>query len=275
VQDWLIVGVGDSNGSGEGTPDVPGLHVKWEDLRCDRSALPFEAQSALAIEEHDTETSVTFLHLACSGATIVNGLLGPYEGINPPGGPPLLSQLSAVGQLIGGRKVDALIVSIGVSDLKFGPMTSFCLKQTHCQDKKYPDASSGTTLDEWTRQHVAALPGLYDRVAARIERLGIPPDRVYISQYFDSTRDQAGRTCNPLMSVLGVGIFAESEAAWAYDNALVPLNEAVAAAAAKHGWNLISCTRTGSRPLRASAAAALCFNSPPWAGGRRRSSSPR
>jgi hypothetical protein len=173
----------------------------------------------------------------------VNGLLGPYEGINPPTGePPLPSQLSAMSALIGKRAVDAVIVSIGVNDLKFGPMTLFCLKETHCQTQKYPNASSPITLDTWMREHVAALPALYDRLAARFTQLGIPPGRIFISQYFDSTRDQNGNTCNPLIlaHLPLTEIFSESEAAWAYSNVLVPLNEAVAAAAARNHWNLIS-----------------------------------
>jgi GDSL-like lipase/acylhydrolase family protein len=243
ARDFLVFGLGDSNGSGEGTPDIPGLHVRWEDLRCDRSAKSYEAKAALAIEQRDKHSSVTFVHLACSGATVVNGLLGPYEGINPPEGePPLASQFSQLGKLVGKREVDAVIISIGVNDLRFGPMTGFCIEQNNCPYRKYPDAHSPTTLDEWMREHVAMLPGLYDDVAARLAQYGIPPNRVYISQYFDSTRDQNGVTCNPLIEVHTplTHTFSQSEAAWAYSNVLVPLNDAVAAAAARHGWRLIS-----------------------------------
>ena len=95
-------------------------------------------------------------------------------------------------------------------------------------------------VDQWMREQVAQLPGLYAKVAAELAALKIPPSRVYLSQYFDSTRDENGRTCDPLIRVPGKGTFAKDEAAWAYSDVLVPLNKAVAAAVKKHGWRLIS-----------------------------------
>jgi len=70
LEDFLIVGLGDSNASGEGNPDVPGLaRPLWEDFRCDRSAQSYQARAASAIEKASDHSSVTFVHLACSGAS--------------------------------------------------------------------------------------------------------------------------------------------------------------------------------------------------------------
>jgi hypothetical protein len=240
ARDFLIVGLGDSNASGEGTPDISGAHAVWEDLRCDRSAKSFMAQAALGVEHHDTQSSVTFVHLACSGATVNECLLGPYAGINPIGGLFLPAQLNLLPALIGNRQVDAVMISIGVNDLKFGPMTAFCIDQTRCYDQPYPYKWSKTTLDEWMTKQVDGLAAEYDEVAARLDELGIPPSHVYLSQYFDSTRDENGNTCDPLIYLPVLGTFDQSEALWAYDSVLVPLNQAVATAVAKHHWRLIS-----------------------------------
>jgi hypothetical protein len=141
VRDFLIVGLGDSLAAGEGVPDVPAQARNdrgWEFRRCDRSAISWQAQAAKMIEEHDQQTSVTFVHLACSGASITHGLLGPYEGLRP--GPELSPQVSAFKRLTGGRKVDALLLSIGINEYGFGAIADFCgHPHVHnCQDTVFP-----------------------------------------------------------------------------------------------------------------------------------------
>lgn len=236
LKDFLIAGLGDSNGSGEGNPDIPGASVRWEDLRCDRSAKSFEAQAALSVENKDTRTSVTFVHLACSGASIPSGMVGPYRGINDPGGAPIESQVSQLQRLIGSRKVDAVLVSIGVNDLGFSDIVSFCLNTVDCPNRPF---QGGRSLDEVVKERLAALPGRYAQLAARLNRIGIPPKRVFITAYFDSTRDAKGDFCDPLMSVVGGKIFSRTEAEWAFEGVLAPLNHEVLKAAAAHGWTLV------------------------------------
>jgi hypothetical protein len=116
VKDLLIVALGDSMSSGEGSPDLMQFHgtpsrpADWVDRQCHRSKSGPAAQAAQAIERMDATTSVTFISFACSGATIdrstpldshmfnpyvmdtVNkhmsgsGLLGGYAGIEAPAG---------------------------------------------------------------------------------------------------------------------------------------------------------------------------------------------
>src|SRR5688572_10425188 len=90
VRDILIVSLGDSIASGEGNPDVPqkfdwsgfvSAGPRWADRRCHRSAHAGPAQAALAIERADPHTSVTFISLACSGATLSHMGYYPYMGI--------------------------------------------------------------------------------------------------------------------------------------------------------------------------------------------------
>ena len=76
VQDWLIFGLGDSNGSGEGAPARKG----WVSPQCHRSSNSHQAQAARAIERRDRRTSVTFVHLSCSGASIFPGCSLPTGG---------------------------------------------------------------------------------------------------------------------------------------------------------------------------------------------------
>jgi hypothetical protein len=272
VQDWLIFGLGDSNGSGEGAPDIPSPPLParrapvWKSLQCDRSAYSYQAQTARSIENTNPKTSVTFVHRACSGASIVNGMIGPYEGINPDAGPAIGGQVPAMGRLAGKREIDAVIVSIGVNDLKFGSMVEHCILYPSCYDRGYPKLTSPDTLDEVMKGYFRELPGRFDRLAARLADVGVPPERVFLTQYFDSTRDQNGNFCNPLIAIdrrlLTVAaaitptnflstlvalystvtppVFTQDEARWAHDWVLQRLNRQVASAAQKHRWGLIS-----------------------------------
>lgn len=251
VQDWLIVGLGDSNGSGEGTPDVPkpsaGVAARWQSVHCDRSANSYQAQTARMVERRDPRTSVTFVHLACSGASIARGLLGPYGGINP--GILHRPQVKAMTTLAQGREIDAVIVSIGVNDLGFADLVKHCVAYPNCPARAFPSLTSPTTLDEVMQQRLAALTatgGLYDRLSRAFKEAGIPARRVVITEYFDSTKDEHGRTCDPLIST-GLTAFDRAEAEWAAGRVLIPLNEAVRAAAQKHGWRLVTGSQEGFR----------------------------
>jgi lysophospholipase L1-like esterase len=126
IRDRLIVGLGDSTASGEGNPDHGVTSVRWQDPRSHRSAQGFEARVAARLEAASAKSSVTFVPLACSGASITTGMLGPYAGIAPTGGAPLPPQVDAMKELIGSRRVDSVLLSVGINDLGFGNVARFC-----------------------------------------------------------------------------------------------------------------------------------------------------
>lgn len=110
-----------------------GLGPRWQDRRCHRSALSGQVQAARILEELDPHTSVTFIHLACSGATVPKGLLGEYAGQEPPATAPALPpQIEAAVQLAGERAIDALVVSIGGNDVEFANVIEACVLQLKC-----------------------------------------------------------------------------------------------------------------------------------------------
>ncbi len=242
VRDFLIVGLGDSVASGEGNPDIfGGGAASWQDPRCDRSARSFEARAAIGIEQlAHGQASVTFMHLACSGAGISIGATGPYFGISPGGERlPLASQVSQLERLAGSRKVDAVAISIGANDIGFGDIVMFCALHSNCNSIPFRD---GKTLDQITRAKIRALPGLYATLAHRLKAAGVPAARVYITQYFDPTRDASGQFCDP-----GLGLMDGNDNAWAYNAVVRRLNVQVATAAQQWGWHLVSGAQQGFR----------------------------
>jgi hypothetical protein len=76
VRDILLVSIGDSAASGEGDPDITdgNGNALWADSpnagQHDRSGRAAAAKAALAIEQADPHTSVTFVDVTVSGAPI-------------------------------------------------------------------------------------------------------------------------------------------------------------------------------------------------------------
>jgi hypothetical protein len=109
---------------------VSEIGPRWQDRRCHRSASSGQVKAAESLELADDRTSVTFLHLACSGATVQKGLIGGYEGQEGAGDLP--AQIDAAAALAAGRPADALVVSIGGNDVGFSHVIEACMFQQTC-----------------------------------------------------------------------------------------------------------------------------------------------
>jgi lysophospholipase L1-like esterase len=242
----IVVGLGDSLASGEGNPDVPiqnGNPAQWENRRCDRSNKSFEAQVADRLKNRNPDTQVKFMYLACSGASIDTGLLGPYAGINPPFlAPDLPAQVTEARRLVGDRKADAVMLSIGVNDLEFGKVAFFCAssgKDGYCPDNKY---KNGQTLAQWMAQQLKELPGRFDKLATSLKPL-VADDRVFINEYPDLVSTSPTERCKLIYFrpglVYGDYEIKAREIEWLFQNFYLPLNAAIHDAAVKHGWTAI------------------------------------
>jgi hypothetical protein len=247
----------------------------WQDRRCNRSALAGQAQAATALERSDPHTSVTFVHLACSGAEIVTGVIGPYAGVEPPDGaddlPPQIDKALA---LIGDREVDAVLLSIGGNDAGFGPIVEACLKQEPChQPPTIGDAAVEIQINlvcgvqdlfsddcrRWweniTRDRSAAeifesgssaLPGRYLRLATRLAEafpaVNAEPGRVYITEYPNALADDFSGICDsetyadPFVMLPGL---SSGEAFWLRNTVTRGLNTIVEASASEHSWTYV------------------------------------
>lgn len=106
VREVIVAAVGDSYASGEGVPDIPaqiefvdgdvkrkeaiGLGSRelrsaynaahWVERNCHRSFLSSQARAVIHYAAAHPKTETTMLHVACSGAEVISGLLGPYSG---------------------------------------------------------------------------------------------------------------------------------------------------------------------------------------------------
>jgi PKD repeat protein len=211
------------------------LRPVWRDTRCHRSAISGQVRAAVELEKADPRTSVTLVHLACSGATVNDGLLGPYAGVENPTPQDIPPQIDQAAALTAGRDIDGLVISIGGNDVKFSSIIKSCIKEEPCYEPPFaPDPASqeivnaicspltgGPALIAPQLQHpfnrcadffsslptgdasqffaggIAELAGLYGKLQAAIrdELPNLPAGRVYLTEYPDATHDDAGNLC--------------------------------------------------------------------------------
>jgi len=259
LKDFLIVSLGDSYASGEGVPDRsltrPRRFSKpseWQDKQCHRSAKSAAALAAARVENADPHTSVTFVHLACSGGTIKAGLLGRYGGAAPDAKPKKKSgQVTELKRLLRRRVPDAVFLSVGGNDIGFSDIIIGCVKHPHCPSGP---KSPGRAFAE----KIKALPGQYAKLAARLNKV-VPASRVRITKYPDATRHDSGVYCgqiktkqllwdNPLAGGNSALQITSSEAKWASTTVLRKLNKAISRAAKTSAWRRLAGGRWDKRP---------------------------
>jgi lysophospholipase L1-like esterase len=233
LEQWLIVSLGDSVASGEGVPErvLPPLRAQWQDTQCHRSAYAGPAVAAEMLARSNPRVQVTFVHLACSGATIERGLLEPYKGI---AGPifrrPVRPQVDELDELP--QPPTAVLVSIGANDVNFSGFTKRCVFQL----VRRP-CFAGKELEA----RLAELPGSYEKLAdAFVATKKVVPSSVFLTEYFDPTHDDDGAVCKQLETIGGVKILGRTDVVAAYDNLLAPLNRRIARAVELHGWREVT-----------------------------------
>jgi hypothetical protein len=297
LRDHVIVSVGDSMASGEGTPDEPGSYkllndvdsevdqlrflamlalghprpasntdlktreikpVRWRDKRCHRSARSGHALTAQYLEDRDPHSSVTFIALACSGAEIKHLIDTEYSGQQPPANPQpaklrpqlavlrdLLSQDSAhidpgsqtnaraaavpvTRPVIASRRVDALLMSIGINDLDFSEIVKHCA--TNPATPHYGDPDCVT--DGGVNGKIHELPAKYDALARALRTLNIA--ETYITDYPAAPFGREEGGCG-MLGLRGVGIGTQEAHAMYLTGR--SFNHWINDAANRNGWN--------------------------------------
>jgi lysophospholipase L1-like esterase len=227
LKDLLIVSIGDSFASGQGNPDIERddrRKAQWVDVECHRSANAGPAKAALRIERADPHTSVTFISYACSGARIRELVTSEQKK----GRKGLAPQIRRLRKAISGRRIDALLISIGGNDVSFSRLvTRTIVKKNAAEDDK---------TNELLEEGLETLEAKYRELNDEIARL-FPTPQVFITEYPDLVRDADGNFCGeaPPDDFLLQRISCP-EARWASETVITRLNEKVAEAALRHNW---------------------------------------
>ena len=228
VRDLLVVSIGDSIASGEGNPDQrnisPAQREQWVDRACHRSWWSGPAMAASELERSDKRSSVTFVSVACSGASISGDLIA---------GPNQVRQVANLVRDPNGemRPIDALLIQAGANDVEFSSLVRDCAEFPACQ--------GGGTFRR-TVELIKGLPGVYRSLKQALDNEALNINKAFITEYPDPT--SAG-SCGLVFANLGLGVFIGQidrlEAALAQRGVVYPLRSQVHAAATANGWTLV------------------------------------
>jgi len=263
VKDWLIVSLGDSYASGEGAPDKPASFFNpsatWQNEEHHRSAFAGPAIAARQLEESDPKSSVTFVHLARSGARIIHADPTQTELF-------ISAQITEAVSLIGTREIDALLLAIGGNDTEFARLVSTCMAIEPCNADDFvvaeeglgnlicdkvletfgaiPGAAAlceegGATAEEeiriftenWTKSarqlftaRIAPLPAHFDQLAVDLTALNVSDGRIYITEYASPARQDSGALCPQENDENELPGISAAEYQWVNEEALVQIN---------------------------------------------------
>lgn len=237
----LVVSCGDSVASGEGCPDTPATSdagLKWADATRHFSKRCATALVASAI-------GADFVSNAASGAKITE----------------VESQLGAVAAELKGRKIDALIMSVGANDIEF-PM--LCRRLVH-----HGNPLSQLTCDTIEREFLYGAPGykpvpltqfdnefrnLHDFINELRKRpenpLNVEDSHIFFMAFPDATSDDSLDASR--VDILDDYHDSERESVngsinhddlrWARYRIVRPLNDKIRHCAQREGWNFIPGT---------------------------------
>ncbi len=157
-----VVVVGDSTAAGEGNRPVVGGNAI--DRACQRSQDAFAPDLARANSWHVT-------NLACAGATIRAGLLGPQQ-VGSHSIPPQLDAAAV-------KKTDLIIISIGANDLHWSALLRLCAVSRDC---------SNQAEAAYFQQQLAGFSRDLLQLLSQLQLLDTHP-AVIVNQYYDPFPD--------------------------------------------------------------------------------------
>jgi lysophospholipase L1-like esterase len=158
--------IGDSTAAGAGLAPVHG--ASGTDRACGRSADSYAADLSAT-------NGWRVLNLACDGATISQGLLGPQQH----GGRLLPPQLAVAERA---KNASVVIVSVGADDLNWAAMVRYCAITPHCDDR---------ATAAYFQQQLASFSKNYLDLLSRLAALPSHPE-VIINRYYDPFGAQPG-----------------------------------------------------------------------------------
>lgn len=286
---FLFASLGDSYGSGEGSPEVPGQYsitgelegtsVNWSSAYtanendCHRSPKAGSVLAIKALASAWPAATVVYTHLACSGATSWNVSSTTYGGVNDTASPAIASQRdqvwswmvqkglanSSTGAVI--EPLDAVYVSAGGNDAGFADIATACILDD-CAD----DASSS---DPWASSTQAINDlndpgGAFETLHESFLPLVSGPSALMITKYPDLGLKSSGQHCTGDEDALhNINYGWDDWLSW-IDQAewdrvvgsfLNPLNTEISATSSKFGWTVLSGASTKGHSVCDSSSA--------------------
>jgi lysophospholipase L1-like esterase len=152
----------------------------WMSPACHRSLYGYQLRTALALAIENRQIAVTFVPLACSGATIAAGILDTQGASDcPPTGrcsgtvPSQLSQLqdalNRARKQIPDRKLDLILLTVGANDIKFSGLVADVIITAGVERVLFKQGGLITSLQESQTLLDRNLPQNFARLRAALK----------------------------------------------------------------------------------------------------------
>jgi hypothetical protein len=159
--------------------------ARWESGPCHRSLYSYQTRTALALAVENPHISVTYLPLACSGATISAGFLAgqgiiecasPGTAANCPNTTraqlvELNGALSRARAANAERKLDLVLLTIGANDIRFSGLVGHVIIEARTERTLFGRGSHVATVPEAQKILDGALPGDFTKLRAALKPL--------------------------------------------------------------------------------------------------------
>jgi len=157
----------------------------WFNASCHRSLYSYQTRAALALAIRHTHIAVTYLPLACTGASIRNGLLGSQRARECPPAKSGASCSGTVNAQIGelrealaaaqrrqaGRKLDLVLLSIGANDVYFSGLVADVIVDTPTERALFQQTGLIASVEDSRSALTRELPQSFARLREALKPL--------------------------------------------------------------------------------------------------------
>ncbi|WP_426441781.1 hypothetical protein [Bradyrhizobium genosp. P] len=182
----------------------------WLNSACHRSLYSYQTRTALALAVQYPHIAVTYLPLACTGATIADGLFGsqrareclPTKSANTCAGTvngqlaELRDALAAAKRRQPDRTLDLLLLSVGANDIYFSGLVADVIVDTPTERTLFKRGGSMASVDDARSALAHDLPSGFARLRDALKPLvGGDLSHVIYTTYANPTLTNGGAAC--------------------------------------------------------------------------------
>ncbi len=181
----------------------------WFNSACHRSLYSYQTRTALALAVQFPHIAVTYLPLACTGATIADGLLGyqrvqeclPSKTANTCSGTvngqlsELRDALAAAKRRQPDRKLDLVLLSIGANDIYFSGLVADVIVDTPTERALFRRSGVMASVEDSRAALARDLPQGFSKLREALKPLVGDLSRVIYTSYANPTLADSGTPC--------------------------------------------------------------------------------
>ena len=169
--------------------------ARWLSSACHRSLYSYQTRTALALAIEQPHIAVTFVPLACSGATIEAGLFNsqrvrecdPSRGSCASTAPAQLAQLQQILTLAQrqqpDRQLDLVLLTIGGNDIHFSGLVADVIVEANTERVLFARSGLMASVESAQRVLDAELPASFARLRAALKPLVADLERIVFVSY--------------------------------------------------------------------------------------------